>query len=99
MFRVQYKPSDKTWYFLCEKCVLEVKPETATTVTVGLGRLERTFRSSSTLRYALLIISKEYPRRCIAAVSCSLVFELDNDRPDTRRSFQSAHGQFDLESY
>ena len=26
MFRVQYKPSDKTWYFLCEKCVLEVKP-------------------------------------------------------------------------
>jgi len=27
MFRVQYKPADKTWYFLCEKCVLEVKPE------------------------------------------------------------------------
>jgi hypothetical protein len=25
MFRVQYKP-DKTWYFLCEACVLEVKP-------------------------------------------------------------------------
>ena len=26
MFRVQYKPADKTWYFLCEGCVLEVKP-------------------------------------------------------------------------
>ena len=24
MFRVQYK-TDKTWYFLCEACVLEVK--------------------------------------------------------------------------
>jgi transcription elongation factor Elf1 len=25
MFRVQYKP-DKTWCFLCEACVLVVKP-------------------------------------------------------------------------
>ena len=26
MFRVQSKPVNKTWYFLCEVCILKVKP-------------------------------------------------------------------------